>query len=107
MTATGIHNGERYQLAPAANGQDVLLTIDRGGNGERLARALRGRLMPGMALTFYFTPARADKWRTLFMAGFTARLRMVGGVQGWMFERGDERLPLREAVRVARAEVMV
>ncbi len=102
MTATGIYHGERYQLATADDGEDVLLVIDRHGRGESLARALGGRLIPCADLTFYFTPARAEKWRCLFIAGFAAKRRHVGGLGAWSFERGAEtHLPLAEAMKRA------
>lgn len=105
MTATGLLGNERYQLSTAPDGRDVLIVVDRNGRGEALARALCGRVIPCAELTFYFTPARAEKWRSLFLAGFSARRRHPGGLAAWSFERGRERFSLAGAMKLAEQGV--
>jgi len=104
MLALGTHNGESYRLTQV--GREVELRLS-GARGVGLARALGAR-EHGLGGIVYLQPAKAEKWRLLFMAGFGARLRRVGGLRVWTFERGGcTHLNLAEAVRIARAEVEI
>ncbi len=110
MTATGQSFGESYRLEPTPSGEIKLLATRFEGQsrGATLALALKARRRAQQhALTFYLTPARAEKWQVLFTAGFTARRRHMNGFAAWSFERGEEtHLNLADAIkRAAQTEV--
>lgn len=107
MTATGHHNGEFYSLAPMGGRIRIVtyrLILDGlPARGRGLAVALGARVRKAYPLpTYFLTPARAEKWRALFMAGFAAKKRERGGIFGWEFVRGTEQLALAGALRRAR-----
>lgn len=99
-----------YQLVPSPFTKHELMLqippLDPDGfesRGSLLARALRGRYAREIR-GFYFTPARARKWESLYAANFTARPADCKG--GWRFvhasgPRGG--MPLPDAVFFARA----
>lgn len=73
--------------------------------GAALAKSLGGRWARG-PLGFYLQPSASRKWASLFEAGFSAHRTQLRGNSIWLYRRGNERLMLAEAVRVARREVM-
>lgn len=101
MIASGQIQGERYSLTAHRTG-DICLKV-RGERGEMLARALRGRLARSSG-AWYLTPARAQKWRLLFLGGYSARRCMINGITGWGFAHGDGR-PMSLAVALWQARL--
>jgi hypothetical protein len=70
--------------------------------GSELARALGGRYVHALG-SFFFTEAKARKWRTLYNSDFAAETVRTGTVERVKFTRhGVGRLNLDEAVRMAR-----
>ncbi len=69
--------------------------------GCRLARALRGESGAERG-TYFLTPARAEKWQTLYEAGFDAR---AWRDDGWRFvhRRWPHAVGLTVAMQLARA----
>ena len=88
---TGHHNGDFYHIEPAAIG-DVQIRYrtpsGREGRGDLLARALKGRLSV-QPRSWWLTPARADKWRRLFLGDASARQVRVLGGKAWVFDGPD------------------
>jgi len=69
--------------------------------GCRLARALRGEAGSERGI-YFLTPARAEKWQTLYDAGFDAR---AWNDDGWRFvhRRWPHAVGLTVAMQLARA----
>ncbi len=104
INRSGICLGDYYRARPTG-AEEVRIDIT-GERGILLARALRARIVGRQ--TLYMTPARAEKWRLLFRAGYTAHKRIVGGQPNWTFSLrfGDgERVSLPDAVRLANKVV--
>lgn len=101
MISTGLHTNELYRLEDV--GEETRIHIPRNGRGEMLARSLKGRCAPDGS--WWLTPARADKWRLLFRAGYSARKRFVLGQPVWVYELEGQALSLADAVRKCGVEV--
>lgn len=104
---SGLHRGEFYELDQA--GSDICLTTYAGtpdapiARGGLLARALHARQHPALP-AWYLTPARAEKWRLLFLGDFYPMQRQIRRVaRVWFYVAPDGRkLTLAEAVKLAR-----
>ncbi len=70
--------------------------------GAILAKALRGRYACEMKC-FYLTPKRAQKWETLYRAGFAARQQRCGCDYVWRFIAPP--VPVRPAPMLLKAAV--
>lgn len=74
------------------------------GRGDKLARALHGRLAT-QPRAWWMTPARAAKWLTLYQGGWAAREYQAAGMRVWVFDRGEQRgIPLADAIGLTRSE---
>lgn len=94
---SGLAHSERYSLEDLSCG-DLRLRISPNGRGELLARVLGGRFAR-YPRSYIFTPARAEKWRVLFLGGWAPRRKMSAGIKGWVFVRDGLALDLARAVR--------
>jgi len=69
------------------------------GRGDGLAQAMDGRFCPGPRV-WWMTPARAQKWLTLYLAGWSARKVQALGRITWVLDRpGEKRVTITDAVR--------
>jgi hypothetical protein len=93
---------EPYTIKPSESGREALLTIreDQEMRAWNVARALKGRWAPGLR-AFHMTPARAEKWKALFDAGFDATTIRAHDQRVWVFKHEGKTLTLAESMRLA------
>lgn len=93
-----------YTVTPSENGREVLLAIrqDQEFRAWNIARALKGRWAPGLA-AFHMTPARAEKWKILYAAGFDATTVRVHDQRVWVFKHDGKTWNLAESMRLAES----
>lgn len=99
-----------YTITPAPTTGDVLLRFTPAcpapelRRASALARALRGRYVPGCA-GFRLTPYAAERWSLLFAAGFDAakRTTFAQGSHWRLFLGNDPGVCLNQAMHRARA----
>jgi hypothetical protein len=115
MNTSGILGNCAYSTEPLETGgsPEVLLRIrpyvQSGPVGStpdcvraaELAKSLRGRSRIG-SREWFLTPARAKKWRRLFLAGFHARRVVRGGAVVWLYSVGND-APVALPVAMERA----
>lgn len=96
---------ELYTITLSESGREALLQIreDQEMRAWNVARALKGRWAPGLR-AFHMTPARAEKWKTLYAAGFDATTIRVHDQRIWIFKHDGKTLTLSESMRLAETE---
>jgi hypothetical protein len=96
---------EPYTITPSENGREVLLCIrqDQEMRAWNVARALRGRWAPGLR-AFHMTPARAEKWKILYAAGFDAHTIRSHDQRVWVFTQKGVTFTLGESMRLAETQ---
>jgi hypothetical protein len=93
---------EPYTVTLSDNGREALLQINQEQpmRAWNVARALKGRWAPGLR-AFHMTPARAEKWKTLFDAGFDATTIRSHDQRVWVFVHEGKTFTLAESIRLA------